>query len=137
MMRCSSFGLRMYKSKTTKGAEHNDPAMINAPSNGPKSPSRSPSRNPAAMRTTNCASTQSRMTIPSIRPTLDHLDSDCRCDVDDVIEACMNDERDWTYMKHREESRSVRPSVFTETAVGFEHSSLRGCPSSLHSISVR
>ena len=35
------------------------------------------------------------------------------------------------------ESRSVRPSVFTETAVGFEHSSLRDCSYALYSISVR
>ena len=102
MIRCSSFGLRMYNNSTTNGAEQSEPAMINSPSTGPKSPSRSPSRNPAAINTTNCASTQRRMTIPSIRPTLDHLDSLCRWDVDEASVPCIAYQRNWTYMNNRE-----------------------------------
>ena len=136
MIRCSSFGLLMYNNNATKGNEHNDPAMTIAPSSGPKSPSKSLSRKPAAIKATNCARIHSRMTMLSIRQTLLHLDSACRWDVDDVYDPCMEEQNQLTYMNNRE-SRSVRPSVFTETAVGFEHSSLRDCSSPLHPIRVR
>ena len=102
IIKCSSFGRRMNKRIATIGAEHRLPAIIKAPSMGPKSPSRSPSRNPAAMRTTNWARTHRRITIPSMRPTLLHLDSDSKWDVDDAIEPCMDCQVRRNYMKGRE-----------------------------------
>ena len=127
MIRCSSFGLLMYSNNATSGKEHKDPAMMIAPSSSTK---------PTAIKRTNCARIQSRMTMLSILQTLLHLDSACRWEVDDAIDPCIQGHVHLNYMNNGE-SRSVRPSVFTETAVGFEHSSLRGYPSPLHPIRVR
>jgi hypothetical protein len=80
MIRCSSFGLLMYSNNATSGKEHKDPAMMIAPSSSTK---------PIAIRRTNCARIQSRITMLSILQTLLHLDSACRCDVDDEYDPCM------------------------------------------------